>query len=292
MNSSSGWVSKASDPPRLSELTWYRLGGAPRAMFRPGTLGELAAALATCRAERMPFRILGGGANVLVADQGLDGAVIQLAGPEFTRVEFDGETVCAGGAVDLPKLIRRAARRGLAGLETLGGIPGTVGGCIRMNAGGRRRAIAEVVRRVRVVNPRAEDFWLTREQVGFRYRHTDLDGLIVVAAEFALKRDQPRRIRRRLLEAWACKKANQPLAARSAGCVFRNPPGDSAGRLIDQAGLKGLRCGSARISEQHANFIVADEGARASDVIELIRRVREQVYQRYEVRLELEIDVW
>jgi len=261
-------------------------------MFRPGTLGELAAVLAACRAQRMPFRILGAGANVLVSDRGFDGAVIQLSGPDFTRVEFRGQTVYAGAAVDMPGLIRRTARRGLAGLERLGGIPGTVGGCIRMNAGGRFGAVSEVVRRVRVAGDECLDFWLDKERVGFGYRHTDLDGLIVLGAEFALRRDEPRRIRQRLLEAWSYKKDSQPLTAHSAGCIFRNPPGDSAGRLIDRAGLKGLRCGSARVSEQHANFIVTDEKGRASDVIELIRRVRAQVYQRYEVQLELEIDVW
>ncbi|UCG33854.1 MAG: UDP-N-acetylmuramate dehydrogenase [Phycisphaerales bacterium] len=292
MSLSSGLASKAVEPLPLSELTWYRLGGPPRALFRPRTVRELGEVLAACRAEGMPARVLGRGANVLVPDGGYDGAVIQLSGRGFARVRFDGVRVCAGGAADLPRLIRRAVRRGLAGLEGLGGIPGTVGGAVRMNAGGRFGSIGDVVGRVRVYEEGEGTYWIERDAVGFGYRHTDLAGRIVIGAEFELARDDPRRIRERLLSAWAYKKESQPLAAHSAGCVFRNPPGESAGRLIDGAGLKGLRCGLARVSEQHANFIVADEGAKASDVIELIREVRERVFDQYEVRLELEIDVW
>jgi UDP-N-acetylmuramate dehydrogenase len=255
-------------------------------------MGELKEALAECRARQLPFRILGGGANVLVADEGFDGAVIKLGGPEFKRVEFSGLALYAGGAVEMPALIHETVRRGMAGLERLGGIPGTVGGCVRMNAGGRFGDIGELVRRVRVVSADGTERWLSSERVGFGYRDTDLEGQIVVGAEFGLQQEDPAQIRQRLLEAWSYKRHSQPMGAHSAGCIFRNPPGDSAGRLIDRAGLKGLRCGTAHVSEQHANFIVADEGARAGDVIELIRRVRERVYERYEVRLELEIDVW
>jgi UDP-N-acetylmuramate dehydrogenase len=161
-----------------------------------------------------------------------------------------------------------------------------------MNAGGRFGEIADVVSRVQVFRESDGPCWLDREDVGFAYRHTDLGDRIVIGAEFALEPDDPQAIRKRLLAAWAYKKKSQPLAAHSAGCIFRNPPGESAGRLIDQAGLKGLRCGAARVSDQHANFIVADEGATAGEVIELIRKVRDRVYERYEVRLELEIDLW
>jgi UDP-N-acetylmuramate dehydrogenase len=287
-----GLASKAAEPLPMSELTWYRLGGPPRALFRPRTVRELAEVLASCRAEGMSVRVLGRGANVLVPDRGYNGAVIQLSGRAFTGVRFDGTRVYAGGAADLPKLIRRTLRRGLAGLEGLGGIPATVGGAVRMNAGGRFGAIGDVVSRVRVFEEDEGAYWVEGGEVGFGYRHTNLAGRIVIGAEFELSRDDPRRIRKRLLSAWAYKKRSQPLAAHSAGCVFRNPPGESAGRLIDAAGLKGLRHGAARVSEQHANFIVADDGATASDVIELIQEVRKRVYDRYDVQLELEIDVW
>ncbi len=292
MNLPPGLNLRECKPVPLAGLTWFGLGGPAQRMFRPGTLDELVQVLEHCREARLPFRILGSGANVLVSDDGFDGAVIQLSDPEFTQIRLEGHVVFAGGAVDLPLLIRRTTGNGLAGLEVLGGIPGTVGGTIRMNAGGRFGEISNSVRRVRVVSADGNVEWLARQDVGFAYRHTDLGGRIVVEVEFDLQPEDPATIRKRLLEVWAYKKASQPLADHSAGCIFRNPPGDSAGRLIEQAGLKGLRCGRARVSDQHGNFIIADQGAAAADVIELIGRVRRAVFERYEVKLELEIDVW
>lgn len=292
MNLSLNLASNECKPEPLGKLTSFGLGGPAQRMFRPGSLDDLVGVLKTCRAQHLPWRLLGSGANVLVSDSGFAGAVIQLSEPEFTRVEFRDRTVFAGGAVDVPTLIHKTNLKGLAGLEVLGGIPGTVGGCIRMNAGGRFGEIGALVRRVHVLDERGRDEWIDREHVGFAYRQTGLEGRIIVGAEFELRRENPARIRERLLEVWAFKKGSQPLADFSAGCIFRNPPGESAGRLIDQAGLKGLRCGKACVSEQHANFIVAEPGAAADDVIELIRRIRERVYERYEVRLELEIEVW
>ena len=218
--------------------------------------------------------------------------VIHLDGGEFARVVYDGDFVRAGAAVDMFDLVSGTARRGLAGLEVMAGIPGSVGGCVRMNAGGRFGEIADVVEQVEVVDYAGQSRTLTKEQVGFAYRHTNLDGVIVVEATLHLTPGDPLLVRQRLHEIWAAKKVEQPLAEHSAGCVFRNPPGASAGQLIDQAGLKGLSCGGARVSERHANFIVADGGARASDVMELINQVVEGVEQCHGVRLDLEIDVW
>ena len=281
----------SSDQP-LGALTWFGLGGRARWMGRPTTRAELRELLAWIAAERVPFKVLGRGANVLVGDDGYNGVVIHLDGGEFARVVYDGELVRAGAAVDMFDLVSGTARRGLAGLESLAGIPGSVGGCVRMNAGGRFGEIADVVEQVEVIDYAGHGRTLTKEQVGFAYRHTNLDGVIVVEATLRLTPCDPLLVRQRLHEIRSAKKAEQPFAEHSAGCIFRNPPGASAGQLLDQAGLKGLSCGGARVSERHANFIVADGGARASDVLELINQVVEGVEHCHGVRLDLEIDVW
>ncbi len=280
-----------SDRP-LGELTWFGLGGPARWMAMPQTVEQLVELLEWAGNEEVPWRILGGGANLLVCDEGFDGLVIRLGGGEFERVHGENGRLHVGGAVDMFRLVRETAAAGRAGLEVLAGIPGTLGGCIRMNAGGRYGQIADVVESVEVVDACGRRVTLTHEQVGFGYRQTNLDGYVVVGATLRLEEADPDPVRERMQEIWNAKKAEQPMAAHSAGCIFRNPPGESAGRLIDRAGLKGLSDGRARVSEKHANFIVADEGAKAADVLRLIDRVTEAVERAHGVRLSLEIDVW
>jgi UDP-N-acetylmuramate dehydrogenase len=180
----------------------------------------------------------------------------------------------------------------LAGLECLAGIPGTVGGAIRMNAGGRFGEISNCIEWVRVVRPDGTTETLKRNQCGFGYRHSRLGSAVVVAVRFRLHREPRDEVAVRYREYWAYKKRSQPMSACSAGCVFKNPPGESAGRLIDRAGLKGARHGQAQVSEQHANFIVAGSGATASDVLQLVEQIRDAVWKKSGIKLELEIEIW
>jgi len=276
----------------LAKLTWFGLGGAARWLASPSGPEELAALLRRARDAGEAVRVLGGGANVLVQDDGVDGVVVRLDAEEFGWLIVDGDRVIAGAGVDLMKLCNRCAAAGLAGVECLGGIPGTVGGAIRMNAGGRFGQIADVVERVHVVGADGAAATLSRDAFGFGYRTSSLGDRVVVAAELRLKEDSADAVRERLHDIWTYKKETQPLGERSAGCIFKNPPGDSAGRLIDAAGMKGASCGGATVSTRHANFVTADPGTRTADVLRLIERIRDAVMKASGVELEMEIVVW
>jgi len=291
-----GWLEEGDhgadrDVP-LAGLTWFGLGGRARWLAHPADPADLGRLLQQALASGIPVKILGGGANVLVRDDGFDGIVVRLDQGAFRRVVFDGERVHAGAGADLMPLVRDCCRRGLAGLEGLAGIPGTVGGALHMNAGGRFGDISRCVETVDVIDTDGQPRQLSPAEVGFAYRRTNLGGRTVTGTTLRLSRDHPNTVYARFREYWRIKKEAQPLADHSAGCVFTNPPGDSAGRLIDSAGLKGTRCGGARVSDRHANFIVADEGATATDVLRLIERIRQTVRRQHGTELELEIDVW
>jgi UDP-N-acetylmuramate dehydrogenase len=190
------------------------------------------------------------------------------------------------------KLVLRCVREGRSGLEALTGVPGTVGGCVRMNAGGAFGDIGSAVHCVEVLNEEGETFTRYREDLAFAYRSTNITSKFILSADLRLGEDDPHRVLRQVKEIWIYKKNTQPLGGHNAGCIFKNPRGISAGALIDRAGLKGRRVGGAHVSEKHANFILVDEQARASDVLKLISIIRDEVYKRSEVYLELEIEVW
>ncbi len=278
----------------LAGLTWFHLGGPAAHMVHPDGSAQLGDILRRARAEGVLVKVLGGGANILVRDDGFDGLVIRLDGEAFQKVVIDGDRVRAGAGASLVRLVRHCSRIGLAGLEGLAGVPGTVGGGIRMNAGGRHGEIGDVVESVEVVDPdlHCDRRVLSRAEAGFAYRRTALGDALVVGATLKLRRDDPRRVYARFRDIWRQKRESQPLGEHSAGCIFTNPPGDSAGRLIDQAGLKGETIGRAHVSRRHANFIIGDQGATADQVLRLIDRVRQRVRDRFGTELELEIDVW
>lgn len=281
-----------TDAP-LREHTWYRLGGAARWLVEPRSASELVAVAARLRDAGIEFRVLGQGANVLVCDEGYPGAVLRLVGAEFEQVTFEPPHVVAGAGADLPRLIRAALRQGLVGLEILAGIPGSVGGTVRMNAGGKYGETGALVREARVLESDGTVRTRSREQIGFGYRVTKLAGAVVLSVVYELEPGDADAATQRHREIWNEKYATQPaLAQRSAGCIFKNPPGRAAGRLLDEAGLKGVRVGGAEISPRHANFIVAHEGARASDVLDLIALARDRVWNRTGIQLETEIEIW
>lgn len=279
--------------------TWFGVGGAADALARPAGAEELRALLA----RYAPVRILGDGANLLVDDDGVDGLVVSLR--NLRAVErpdpSDPGLLRVGAGANLPRLILDTVREGLSGLETLGGIPATLGGALVMNAGGAFGEIAPVVERVHAMTRGGRDVTLNQDDIAFGYRRSGLDDLIILGADLRLTPvDDAAALRERLKEVMAYKKRSQPMGNRCAGCVFKNPtlPDGSrvsAGMLIDRAGCKGLRRGGALISNVHANFVVVDpspDAACARDVLELMREARRRVFEREGVLLEPEIKVW
>jgi UDP-N-acetylmuramate dehydrogenase len=277
----------------LAPQTWFRLGGPAAFLARPRNGAEVVALVRRAVETEVPFRILGGGSNVLVNDQGFPGLVIHLQSPAFSDMTIEGRQVIAGAAVPLTALISQTARAGLAGLEVLTGIPGTVGGALRGNSGGRQGAIGTFVQRVTVVDDHGEILVREREDLRFEYRSSDLDEPIILSAEFELDPEDPEAVVRRMRRIWIIKKENQPYGHQSSGCIFKNPsPELSAGTLVERAGMKGQRVGGAEVSDRHANFIIAHPGATSTDVLALIELVREKVRQQFGHELELQIKIW
>jgi UDP-N-acetylmuramate dehydrogenase len=277
----------------LAPLVWFRLGGRAAYFAKPRTIEDLLAVLHRARQAGLPLSILGGGSNVLVRDEGVDGLVIHLESPFFSDITIEGTVVRAGAAVPLTALISQTARAGLAGLEILTGIPGTVGGALRGNAGSRQGAIGPFVGRATVLD--AADLVQVRERddLSFADRESNLDEPVILSAEFELSREDPESVVRRMRRIWIIKKENQPYGHESSGCIFRNPSAEvSAGAVIDQAGLKGTRFGGAEISDRHANFIVAHPGTKATDVLHLIDQIRQRVWQQFGYELELQLQIW
>ena len=197
-----------------------------------------------------------------------------------------------GAGVDMQKLLLRTVRQGLAGIECLAGIPGTIGGGIRMNAGGKFGDIGSVVLHVQVMDASGNLFMRTKDDLVFDYRCTNISAPYILGATLELDQDEPERILRKTKEIWMYKRNTQPLNTKNAGCIFKNPRGVSAGALIDQAGLKGLRVGGAEISTKHANFIIANPGCTADDILTTIKLIREKVFDRNQIHLESEVQVW
>ncbi|MBX7166396.1 MAG: UDP-N-acetylmuramate dehydrogenase [Pirellulales bacterium] len=276
----------------LAPHTWFRIGGPAEYFARPRTIEELTALVEYGRDAGVPVRLLGGGSNVLVRDEGVPGLVIQLSEPQFAAIRAEGNVVTAGGAAKLGHVISVAVREGLAGLETLVGIPGTVGGALHGNAGGRGGDVGQWTAQATVMTRAGKILVRQRDEMVFAYRESSLDELVILEARFQLEEGEPTELTRRMQQQWIVKKAAQPLGHQSAGCIFKNPRGMSAGMLIDQAGLKGTRVGGAEVSDRHANFIVADPGTSAADVLRLIDLIKGRVAERQGVDLETEIEIW
>ena len=277
----------------LAPRTWMKLGGPASYYIEPTCVEELGEVVRRCRDSEIPLYVLGSGANVLIDDAGVKGAVVRLSSEHFRESKIlEGGAMRANAGADMGKLVLRCVRDGLAGMECLTGIPGTVGGCVKMNAGGAFGDIGSVIQSVDVMGPDGEVFTRHRPDLAFAYRSSNISAPFILSATFALVEDDPQRILKQVKQIWIYKKNTQPLAHRNAGCIFKNPRGLSAGALIDRAGLKGRRIGGAFVSDKHANFILVDEVAKASDVLKLINLIRETVYKNSQVYLETEIEVW
>jgi len=276
----------------LAPYTWLRLGGPAEMLLQPRSLEELSAVVKRCYEENIPLRVLGSGCNMLIRDEGVPGAVLRLSEPAFTQIRVEGHTLHAGTGASVSALISAAAREGLAGLETLVGIPGTIGGAIRTNAGDRAGDIGQFVRSVEVLDSRGVPQTRGREELRFGEHASNLDDPVLLSVEFALERDQPDAIVRRMRKAWISRKARQPATFRAAGRIFKDPRGLSASGLIEQAGLARTRVGGAEVSETDPNYILIHPGTRSADVLRLIDLMKVRVHERFQVPLEQEIAVW
>jgi UDP-N-acetylmuramate dehydrogenase len=273
----------------MARHTTYRIGGPAALYCRLDTLHDVAEALSVLTEEEVPFTVVGKGSNLLVADSGYDGAVLVL-GREFKRHSIEGDELSAGAASALAHLVQDAFGRGVAGLAWAVGIPGTLGGALAMNAGTRDGWIGQIVETVTMYTVEEGLKLVHGRDVAWEYRRSGLMGRgIILEANLRVAGGDPAWIRAEMERSLRARKVSQPLGQPSAGSVFVNPPGDSAGRLIEEAGLKGLRLGGARISPVHANFIVNERGATAADVVGLIRQVRTSVKESAGVDLRPEI---
>jgi len=274
----------------LAPHTYWKIGGPADAFARVETAGELAAILELAYRRKLPWFVFGSGSNLLVGDGGIRGIVVRLAG-EFAAIEAtatDGAvTLVAGASASLPLLVAQGASLGALGIDSLAGIPGSVGGSLRMNAG-TDREFGEFVADVRVQTQTKPEPHAVSPQ--YFYRHTTLArDAVVTHATLRFERGDPATVREELQARLVRRKRSQPLQYPSAGSCFRNPPGDKAGRLIEATGCKGMREGGAEVSEMHANFIVNRGGATAAETAALLARVRRLVAERFGVELELEV---
>lgn len=276
----------------LAPYTWYGLGGPADYLITPQSREQIVEVLQRCREHQLPVRVLGFGSNLLVGDEGVRGAVIRLENPVFCEFKFEGTTLKAGAGANLNKLVLESVRKGLAGLEALTGIPGSIGGAVRMNAGGRFGDLGSVVQRVTVMNLEGQVFEKAKPELVFDYRSTNITAKLILEAAMELTESDPESLLQVVKEVWIYKKNTQPLDTHNAGCIFKNPRGMSAGALIDRAGLKGTQIGGAVVSEKHANFFIAEKGCRSSDVRQLIDLVRTKVREKFDVELELELEIW
>jgi UDP-N-acetylmuramate dehydrogenase len=274
----------------MARYTSFRIGGPADLVVVPQDVADLTLALALARSAGLPVQVHGGGSNSLIRDGGIRGMVILLSA--FQELLRSGDEVAAGVGVRVGRLLAFCSRQDLAGLEILSGVPGTVGGAVWGNAGAWGGSAADRLARVHLLTAEGEEMTLAREAIPARYRSSGLPaGSVITRAVFGLTPDEPGAVRRRISGYLVERNLRQPVEFRSAGSIFKNPPGDYAGRLVEAAGVKGARIGGAMISEKHGNFVVNLGGARAADVLALVELARERVRAMTGILLELEIRV-
>ena len=280
------------DQEPLGPYTWLRLGGAAEFFAEPTTVDELSQLVKRCREHELPVRLLGSGSNLLVRDPGVPGLVIHLSASTFGQIATQGRALIAGGGAKLAHVVSTAVREGLAGLETLVGIPGTLGGALHGNASSSSGDIGQWVR-VATVMTRSGDI-LTRQHkdLRFAYRESSLNELVILSAQFELEQDDPIALTKRMQKQWIVKKASQPISSQNAAYVFKDPPGTSAASLIDEAKLKGTKIGDVEVSDRFANFFIAGPKATSEDVLRLAELVRSHVNDRLGILLETSLEVW
>jgi UDP-N-acetylmuramate dehydrogenase len=276
----------------LAKRTWYGLGGPADYFLRPKTVEQLKTIVQQCNENNISIYVMGFGSNLLINDKGLRAAVIKLEAGKFAQTQFDGEQLTAWAGAELSEVVLTCVKKGLSGIEALTGIPGSIGGAVRMNAGGAFGDIGAAIETVTLMDSQGNVFEESKPELMFDYRRTNITAKFILNARLKLASADPEQIMRTVKEVWIYKKNNQPLNTRNCGCIFKNPRGVSAGALIDRAGLKGLQIGGAIVSEKHGNFIIAEKGCKSRDVMRLIDAIKERVKEQFGIELELEIEIW
>lgn len=275
----------------LKERTTIKIGGPAEFFCAPKDTGMLKRLVIQANKKRAPYFVIGAGSNLLVNDRGVRGLVISLNSAYFKRIKLNGDFIEAGAGIALPMLIRFALDKSLSGVEFLSGIPGTLGGAVMMNAGCWGKDISGLVDQVQVMDPCGNTRSLKKEEIKFNYRKSGLKEYIILGATLRLHKESRQAIMRNIKEYLLQRRNTQDLTFYSAGCIFKNPKGDYAARLIERCGLKGQEMGGAFISRKHANFILNKGNAKAADVLCLMKLIRDKVKEEFGLVLKPEIQI-
>lgn len=287
-----GLKGKVSFNEPLAKYTTFRLGACAKLLAEPKTPDDLIFLLSRAREKDIKPLVIGGGSNLLIKNK--VPLAIRLSSQEFTRFSVDDEMAKAGAGLSIYALIRKALENNLGGLEFLSGIPGTVGGAVMMNAGvswPEKKEAGDFIEELEVLDKNGNISILKKDSLRFGYRSSNLEGLILTSVVFRLEKKPRARITEEIKDFWDYRNERQDLRGFSAGCVFKNPDGDSAGRLIDSCGLKGAKIGDAVVSRKHANFIINRGKAKPADVLRLMQIIQRKVYEKHGVKLEPEIKI-
>ncbi len=276
----------------LAPHTWLRIGGPAKFYSEPTEHESLIELVKGAQASNIPIRVLGGGSNLLVPSEGLDGLVLNLSAPAFSSMAIEGNSIRCGGGTKLSHLVTHSVGAGLSGLEYLVGIPGTVGGALSGNASTLNGDIGQRVSKVRLLTRRGEVIERNRQQLQFSHHKSSLDELVILEATFELEESEVKYLTQRMQTLWIVKRSNQPTIQTSAIIPFVDPDTSSAAELIELAGLRGAVEGNVHLSTHHPNFLVSTPNATSQQVLALIHRVREVVQQRTGVQLRTHVTIW
>jgi UDP-N-acetylmuramate dehydrogenase len=266
------------------------IGGNADYFVEVATEDQLVSLLKFIKENNVKFFVIGGGSNILFSDEGFRGIVIKLSG-DFCKYEIDKNMVACGGAISLAYLAEQTAEQGLSGLEYLSCIPGTVGGAVFGNAGVKKCSVSDIVDKIEIIDYSGNKRILTKKDINFEYRKSNLKDCIITKIFFVLKNADKNDILKTISQERKRRIISQPIGTKNAGCTFKNPESDSAGRIIDSLNLKNYSVGGIRISDVHANFFVNENNGNAQDMIELIEFVKDAVYKKYNIKLETEIKI-
>ncbi len=276
----------------LAPYTRLRLGGVAEFFAEPTTVEQLGQLVKRFHEAGRPIRLLGGGSNLLVRDEGAEGLVIHLGAPVFCQIQIDGSQMQAGGGTKLSHFVSVAVGHGFAGPENLVGIPGTIGGALHGNAGNHQADIGSWVKSATVMTRKGEILSRSDADMTFAYRSSSLTELVIIDATFEFESESPEQLTRRMQKLWIVKRANQPGIDENAAYIFKDQGGELAGRLIEQAGLRGTKIGAVEISSRDANSFVAGPGATSNDVIRLMELVQARVADRLGITLQPSLVIW
>ncbi|MDG2185385.1 MAG: UDP-N-acetylmuramate dehydrogenase [Mariniblastus sp.] len=287
-----GFEHIARENESLSGYTRLKLGGPAEYFAEPTTEQELTALVMRFSEEQKPIRLIGSGSNIVVGEEGVEGLVLHLAAPVFCELSVGQNRITSGGGTKLAHFVSTAVREGFAGPEQLVGIPGTVGGALHCNSGAHGEDIGTWIESAEVLTRSGEVLTRSGDSLSFSYRQSSLDELVILRATFQFEKESPEMLTKQMQKLWIVRRSTQPFSQENAVYVFKDHGGESAGELIDRCGLKGLQVGQVQVSELDANIFLASPGATSQEVLELIERVKERVYESLSVELETAVRIW